>query len=395
MAKIKTVIGNPARKDRFFRRDKIRNKIKDRLEGDSNLLISAPRRIGKTSIIYNLYDEPFEGYYPIFIEVESITDSNTFFEEIIDKVFNLDKIENFGGVTRKSLKTIKAFISKIKKINIDVKGEFALEVKDEKPIDYYEELYKFLCELDLEGLKILLLIDEFPVAVENISNSKGKEEAILFLKKNRRLRQDHNTSEKIQFIYTGSIGLYSVVKNLGATGEINDLQEIRIQQLTISSAKELTAALLHDINQEEIDIEYLLEKIEWRIPFYIQLMADEIKDKKDEKPELKGRELIEEAFTELLDHVNIYFDHFRTRLNKILNQNELNFAKEILAEISANGTIHSSQIPEISAKHSVMEERMRIIEILKYDGYINNNDVKEIYRFNSPIMREWWLKNVA
>jgi hypothetical protein len=327
MAEYKTVIGNPARKERYFKRDLIRERIAESLYGNANILISAPRRIGKTSIIYNLYD--------------------------------------------------------------------SIEVKDDQQPDYYEEFVQILSEIDLDGLKILLLIDEFPVAIENISNKHGSETAIEFLKLNRKLRQDHKTADKIQFVYTGSIGLYSIVKGLGATGEINDLFEIRIPQLNNQEALDLVYGLLHKYDADQIDAEYLLEKIEWRIPFYIQLLTNEIKDLLYENDQLKGKELIDRAFDELIEHVNIYFDHFRTRLNKILNKNELEFAKKILAIISEEKEIDIRALPDIAKEFNVEESKMKIIEILKYDGYINNNDDRNRFRFNSPIMREWWLKNVA
>jgi len=336
-----------------------------------------------------------EGYYPIFIEVESISDSNTFFKEITRKIFDLDQIENFTGITRKALKSAKEILSKIKKFNIDLKGEFSIEVKEDQQPDYFEEFTQIISEIDLDGLKILLLIDEFPVAVENISNKHGVKDAIDFLKLNRKLRQDHQTADKIQFVYTGSIGLYSIVKGLGATGEINDLYEIRIPQLNKKEASRLVYGLLHMYDTERIDTEYLLEKIEWRIPFYIQLITNEIKDILYENDKIEGRDLIDKAFEELIEHVNIYFDHFRTRLNKILNKNELDFAKNILAIISENKEIDIKLIPDIAKEFDVQDTKMKIIEILKYDGYINNNEDRNIFRFNSPIMREWWLKNVA
>jgi uncharacterized protein len=40
-----------------------------------------------------------------------------------------------------------------------------------------------------------------------------------------------------------------------------------------------------------------------------------------------------------------------------------------------------------------LQERYRsIVEILVYDGYITNTGNPELYRFNSPVVRMWWLK---
>ena len=42
-----------------------------------------------------------------------------------------------------------------------------------------------------------------------------------------------------------------------------------------------------------------------------------------------------------------------------------------------------------------MDNSQDVIKALIYDGYINNNDDAKIYRFNSPILKMWWYKNVT
>ena len=391
---MKGVIGNPARKEQYFKRERVRQKIEEALLSNANLVISAPRRIGKTSIMYNLLDEPLDGYYPIFFEAEDIYDEDTFFKEILDKISDLDKLQNIVQLSRQSIKSLKEFFSRIKSVNVDIKGEFGLELKEENKLNYYEEFRNLVDSIDLGGYRLLIMIDEFPVTIENINSAFGKGKAIEFLQKNRKLRQDDKISEKLQFIYTGSIGLYSVVSGLEATGEINDLRSIRVLQLTLEEGQEMITKLIGPNNIEKIDTEYLLEVIEWRIPFYIQLMVDEIKDLIEIESTLTGKELVNKAFDELIDHVNFYFDHFRTRLNKSLNGNELKFAKDILYHTSENGRISESIIVDVANKYGLIGKWNQIIEILKYDGYINNNEEKKVYQFNSPIMREWWNKNV-
>lgn len=391
---MKGVIGNPARKDQFYKRERIRSKIEEALSSDANLVISAPRRIGKTSIMYDLLDNPLKGYYPIFMESEDIYDENVFFKEILDKISDLDKLQNFIQLSRTSIKSMKEFFSRIKKVNVDIKGEFGMELSDANIVNYYEEFKVLIEGIDLNGFKLLIMIDEFPVTIENINSRHGKKIAIEFLQKNRKLRQDNRIAEKVQFIYTGSIGLYSVVSSLEAVGEINDLRNIRVPQLSVKEATELLIQLLGESNYQKIDTDHLLARIKWRIPFYIQLMVDEIKDIIEIESELQGKDLIDRAFEELIEHVNFYFDHFKTRLNKSLKADELKLAKDILLVAAENGNVSEAEIIDLSIKYNLLSNWSQIIEILKYDGYINNNDQKDNYTYNSPIMQEWWRKNV-
>ncbi|MDQ7086163.1 MAG: hypothetical protein Q9M36_15185 [Sulfurovum sp.] len=94
-----------------------------------------------------------------------------------------------------------------------------------------------------------------------------------------------------------------------------------------------------------------------------------------------------------LEHRN-YFESWQSKLREAFENREYLFAKEVLNKISLSDTLSAIQIENISTKYEADESR-EIIKALVYDGYINNNDDPKIYRFNSPILRMWWYKNVA
>lgn len=68
----------------------------------------------------------------------------------------------------------------------------------------------------------------------------------------------------------------------------------------------------------------------------------------------------------------------------------------MLNKISESEKIKFNEIINLAAKNNMQEEAARgIVRSLVYDGYINNHEQIKIYRFNSPILRLWWYKNVA
>ena len=72
------------------------------------------------------------------------------------------------------------------------------------------------------------------------------------------------------------------------------------------------------------------------------------------------------------------------------------FAKEILNFVSENDIITSSEILNIGTKYTLLEDTAKEVRnSLVYDGYINNNDSIKEFRFNSPILKMWWYRNVA
>ena len=54
------------------------------------------------------------------------------------------------------------------------------------------------------------------------------------------------------------------------------------------------------------------------------------------------------------------------------------------------------EIGALAAECSLGDDQRRyVIQTLMHDGYINNIDDPGTYRFNSPLLQLWWLRNVA
>jgi len=89
------------------------------------------------------------------------------------------------------------------------------------------------------------------------------------------------------------------------------------------------------------------------------------------------------------------FIHWLERL-EIFPKQERKFAKEILSIISREKSIASNELLNLASKYDLKAyDAQQVIHALKYDGYINNSSDEKTYRFNSPILRIWWHRNVA
>ena len=384
------IVGQAVRNSDFWDRTDELEDIWDAIESGSHILISAPRRVGKTSIMYKVLDEPKTNYIPVYIDTESADSQNEFWQ----KLFHALMEEDFVNGLKNSANTL---WSKLKTIKITKISATGVEFGDGEVLDYKEAFKRLIKGLDSDK-KLIIMIDEFAQTIENIIKyeDEGIKSAISLLKAHRELRQDIKFSQKVTFIYAGSIGLESVVAKMDAIKHINDLNSIKISPLSRSEAREFTKQLFanNNINVSHDAIIYLLDKIEWLIPFYIQLMAQEIKKLHRKEPKVTPQ-MIDQAIDNSLQHRQ----HFETWLSKIktaFKNNDYLFAKEILNTISENMSMESRNIANIAAKHSLNDDDAKeIIHSLIYDGYINNNDNPREYRFNSAILRMWWNKNVA
>ncbi len=385
---MKIQTGNPVRGDNYFMREHLIKKAWVMIESGNHILIAAPRRVGKTSLMYYLLDNPQDNYRLMYIITESVNNENEFYRKILNALLKTDHVKG----SKKVVAFLESHIPNIKKI-----GPEGIEFGVKEDYDYFDILSRILKSISEENLKLIIMIDEFPETLENIVEDDGENAGRHFLQTNRELRQNLELSRAVQFIYTGSIGLENVVSRLNAVNTINDLDRLKLPPLTTDEAKRfislLSANLQFQLSKAQID--YILQKIEWLIPFYIQLAISELRNLwRDESLHEINLQTIDRAFDQMLERRN-QFEHWHTRLRTSFKGDEYNFVKEVLNILSENSEINSNEIHDLAVKHSQVVHYQDFIGSLVYDGYINNHDNPKEYRFNSPILKTWWRKNVA
>jgi len=385
---MKQVIGSPARKEQFFKRSDLRNEILDAITSGDSILVSAPRRVGKTSILLDLVDDPDPDVFTVYIDSEAIENPEDFFQLILKEILNGDRIEGFGKFSKSVKDSFSKWSNRLAGISI---GGFGLDIRQGEKISYYDKLIDFLSEINLESKRIAILVDEFPITVEHIHHKHGIDGVRHFLNQNRTLRQNPAFQQKVKFIYCGSIGLFTVVKRLNATDRINDLREIKIGALRKRDAEIFVTDLLFGktgMVPEIVIIDYILHKIEWWIPFYFQLMVKELSDLIVYDRQPWTEKTIDTAFEKVVENGNIYFQHFKSRLSKTFEKGEFDFVVEFLTVLKSRSTMEFNEVLNMAEGHNVRLQADTILEILIYDGYIIEED--RSYKFYSPILKRWW-----
>jgi hypothetical protein len=390
---MKYIVGNPARGDNFFSRPSEVRKIVTSIDNDNNIQIAAPRRVGKTSILFHLLDEMLEGYRYVYVDTESIDSEEEFYKKILKEILKQPGIKPFAV---KLLETAGSIGRKIKSFKV---MELEIDFQDNKEgVSFYEDLTHLLSGLQLEkNQKLILLIDEFPQAILNIQDHNGVEAAIRFLQSNRALRLNPDIVDKVRFIYTGSVGLNHTVAAIDSTAFINDLNTIEIEPLSDKEASGFLTELLvqRNITIQPFAKDSLLQKLEWLIPFHIQLLVQEL-FKMVAPGESITSDQVNRAFEEIIAARNDnHFAHYYSRLKVQFKGTALVYAVEMLKNIAINGSISRIQLLDEAARLNTMEQYKQIIEILVYDGYLNNVGDIEVYRFNSPVLRMWWNKYIC
>lgn len=394
---MKNIVGTPARGDSFFPREREISKIINRLKAGNNLQIAAPRRVGKTSILFHLQDKSIEGYTYIYVDTESISNEQDFYKKILKEILRSTSIAK-SPVLQRLIKAGTGFLGKIKSVSV---LETGIEFKDDIiEINFKEELEHFLLGFKIEDeTKLVLLLDEFPQTILNIiaANNGDTQAAIQFLQSNRELRQSPDINKKVQFIYTGSIGLNHTVATINASAFVNDLNSVEVEPLVEYEAIQLVTQLLEEkgilISRDAVD--HLLQKLKWYIPFHIQLAVQEIVDLTTSGNQVDTL-IIDRAFGKIItSRNNSHFEHYHSRLKSQFKGEEFKYAENVLSKLATDGILDKATAYDMAIPYNLEENYRQIIDILDSDGYINTDSQTAIYRFNSPIVRMWWQKYIC
>lgn len=375
---MKNVVGQVVTGEKFFNRKEDIRKLWEKIKSGSSILLSAPRRTGKTSILYNIKDNPENGYSILYLDTESVDSCNEFFRKIYNHLLN----ESDEKLKVQIVEMVRSLGKKIEQVGKTIK-------LGDKELDYYEELVLLMKKIDLKDHKIVIIIDEFAQTLQNMLKESEKK-AISFLEKNRALRQNPEINKNIQFIYAGSIGLENVAGSIDGSKYINDINSQILKPLSRNEAKELIKFILDGeqmINDETI--EQILNKLHEFVPYYIQIIIQEIHE-----TGFSGTTQEIDCIFEEIVKKRIYFDHWHARL-KSYKSNEYKFAKRILNIASENEFVTSADIYDKAVEFGVEEDYKTVVNALIYDGYINNDGTASEYRFNSPLLKMWWCRNVA
>src|SRR5271163_2995563 len=85
---MRNIIGSPAEGDDFFDRPKILDRLRRELDNLANILLVAPRRVGKTSLVIRLCEnwrsDPKQK--AVFLDVEGRGDEFAFAEKLIEEL---------------------------------------------------------------------------------------------------------------------------------------------------------------------------------------------------------------------------------------------------------------------------------------------------------------------
>ncbi len=380
-------IGAPVTGNDFFGRTKEIAKATRYLDEKQSLLLSAPRRIGKSSLAKKLIaNKVIEGWKCVYIDLQGVASTEDFLRILIDSFTG-------AGIMQKTQKKVKDFISSVFTVTDNIELG-PLKINLAHPLSA-ETIYNRMSHIFAHQQDCLIVIDELPLFLGKLIGKEGEnlKDVEFLLSWFRSIRQLDDS--RLRWLFCGSVGLRNFTTHYGISQTINDLVDFKLGEFSQSEAIGLINALAqsYDIRMDEKIIAQTLDMLQWPIPYFIQLLMDRVISAKQNTEDTVVRsEEIKSAFDELIQS-----DYFMTWDERLEEYRELQpMARTILDTLSniENG-LEKQQLTQILMKDHVSTEEgavnkklVKVLSMLEHDGYILRNDGNR--KFRSPLLRKWW-----
>ncbi len=386
---MKISVGNPVEGDDFFDREQEQVRAWRKLEG-SHLLMLAPRRIGKTSLILRLCATAREhGRYAVHCSFAKCETESDCIRELFKALANQ---QTFGQRS-------KPLFDSIKSVKLGPLGVDWHEAKPESWREAGEELARALAESDDDWL---VCIDELPVFIINLlqQGEEGRRRARAFLYWLRDLRQNHY--RRIKWLMAGSIGLDTLAARLRLTDSINDLEPFPLDAFSEDSALRFLdkLAVSYDLPLSDPLRRAIIARVGWPVPYYLQLMFSHLRDESLDSGQPSDAAMIETVFEKLLGNsYRTHFDYWHQRLEEELGQPEAGQAALILTRISRSTAGETWETLAQAMSVVLQDPQTRdqalhyLLDVLRSDGYLVEREGR--YAFRLEWLRVYWQRRFA
>ena len=382
-------VGSPATGDDFIDRERETAFILSTIEKDHVMLV-APRRFGKTSIMLNIEKRLQSRHHPcVFLEVENVTSPGEF---ITDLVTALIECEGASHKTRifSALGKVSARVQE----NIDeietpaFRAKLRSHLRAELADDWYEKAKK-IDEIigEITG-PVCVILDEFPVAIQNMEDDDARK----FLHWFRRLRQ---VSPRVRFIVGGSVSIDHVVYDIGESRSTTSGGS------TSEDSKGVALSVIEHVCRGE-GWEYspeigraVLDSVgDPYIPYFIMILLSGLKEEVDISGGVPSPALVERVYNRRIlgSEGRHYFEHYSRRLRILYTEQEAKAARAILGKVSVAESLPMSIAYDIFRRNygSGDEDAFRgLLAQLNHDFYVTSEIPAEL-KFYSKMLRDWW-----
>lgn len=362
---------------------------------NQSVVVTSERRVGKTSILRKMEENPKDGWNPILYLVEGKEHPVEFVEGLYETLVEKKLLKN-------KFHKLKKFYTKY--VGGEQIGSWKLPQikKNWKPL-----LDSIMQDIIDSDRKVLLMFDELPLMLAKFikSGEIGPLGTMGFLDTLRELRNKYEALKNVFFIFCGSIGIHLVIKDLKRnhgynSDPVNNMKIISISSMDDAGAKKLCLELSEDAPFQldgKVEIfNYICQETD-RLPFYIHHVfnyfyesGEKVITKKhvDESIDFLLNDPKDEGFfRHYLDRIKTYYDSEMQKialliLDSACRKNDYWGEDDIINIVKSHMEIDSEPVKET-------------LDLIWSDHYLVRNikNNQRTYQFRYAILKKWWKVN--
>ena len=374
-----------------------------------HVVLTAPRRTGKTSVMDYLRDHPESKFSVVSINVQDLTHPADFFQVLLDGFHDA-----YPDFVRDKLAVgwslVSGVLGRIDEVGV---GSFKLALRS-SDLDWRTNWRQhgdtFLVQARNTGVPILFIVDEFPDMLLNLSREDGGLLRV-FLAWFRTQRQNPAPSrDSIRWLVGGSVNLASTLDARGLVDLINDFEDVALPPLTDDDIKTFATEMLRGrgVPFDDDVPQRIIDRLGRPIPLFLQMATQNLY----RSWKREHRRLVAEDVDTVFDALTVgsaartRLQHFYSRIGQYYADPGRSIAHTLLGQISVSesGLRRAALLQETERALTDMavtapaDERRqlfnRLLLDLENDFYIVEVE-EEIYDFASGVLKSWWRKHHA
>ena len=380
--------------DLYGREDELA-RLREMLGRGEHVLMLAPRRVGKTSLMLELRRMPPEDCDVVYVDVEGGDSPADCVAAILAELADIPQYRS-GFETFPFSSAIKDVLGRFQPASVQLDA-LRIEFRGAIGREWEAAMTGLLSRLAgaRDGRKnLLIVLDELPLLISRMLRTDGgRNEVDRFLSRLRHWRQAPEFRGWLRTLVGGSVGLEGIVRRAGMSGSINDLAPFHLGSWDRSTAE----AFLRELGRDsgfllpEDAIARMLDLLQDPVPYHVQLFYSALRDSCRGKQASLSRKAIDRCFAERLAGASgtAHLEHYATRLEAALDSGGYDMARAILdlASRRKNGAgpadldhLHKRDFPTFRT----------ILRDLEADGYLQYRGKRLCFRSN--LLREYWRK---
>ena len=396
--------------DRFFDRDAEIRSLTRRIREGTHTLLTAQRRMGKTSLVRETLRRLGEegSLETIFVDLEgALTPADAIAEIGVQSM-------SAQGVWRRISSMFANFLPDIEvgaQVNAlataDVRVKLRAGIETEKWRQRGDEVLEALAGNDRP---VVLAIDELPILVNRLL--KGNDHRITpermetadeFLSWLRKNGQTHRG--RICMVLSGSVSLEPILRQAGLSAKANIFSPFRLEPWDMETAVACLASLAatYGLDLPLVVRQAMCRRLRCQVPHHVQQFFENLYEHLDRADRREASlDDVERVYTGgmLGARGQMDLDHYEIRLKMVLGVEGYRVALDILTEAAINEGLlpfHAvaryreyfpDQVRTPTRDEAALVPVEDVLHVLEHDGYLAREG--DGYRFVSGLLEDWW-----